>query len=88
MTGCMEGWQPNAVYFFTEDKTEISATLTECAIMSSITELGRILFAFPSGFLVDKYGRMKILASLNALNILPWVILASSESMMAVYVAR
>lgn len=86
--GCAEGWLANAIYFFRQDDAEISASLAECTWMASIAEIGKFSFAIPSGLVVDKYGRKKLLICVSVLNFLPWMALSLTKSLLMIYTAR
>lgn len=87
MMGCTGSWGAYAIYFFTRGD-EVSATLEECSQMVSLSEIGRILCAIPGGILADKLGRKKINIATGVLHFSAWILLSSSTSIMAIYIAR
>ena len=86
MMGCANGWLPNAIYFITIG--EVQATISQCAIIASLREIGRIIFAIPAGMMVDKYGRKMIIISAAFLHVFTWLGISSSASIITIYAGR
>lgn len=88
LSGCSVGWLPNAIYFFTQTNSEVSITITQCSMMASFTEMGKLLIALPGGVFADKFGRKKTLGVIGVLHFLSWVILSMYSNIYYIYVAR
>ncbi|XP_065207298.1 uncharacterized protein LOC135836408 isoform X2 [Planococcus citri] len=87
MMGCGNGWLPNAIYFMMIGQ-EVHATSTQCAMIASFSELGRIIFAIPAGILADKYGRKKITIAISFLHFFIWLGVSLDTSLITIYAGR
>lgn len=85
--GCTSGWIANAIYFFSIG-LEVSATPPQCSLLASCSELGRIVFAIPSGVLADKYGRKIVIMCAGFLHFFSWLLLSAHTSLIAIFIAR
>ncbi|XP_065217976.1 uncharacterized protein LOC135843866 isoform X2 [Planococcus citri] len=87
MMGCAIGWLPNAIYFLMHGD-EVHATFSQCDLIASLSQLGKLVFAIPGGLVVDKYGRKKVIIGVAFLNFFSWLGLSSSTSLIAIYVGQ
>ncbi|XP_065208866.1 putative metabolite transport protein YncC isoform X2 [Planococcus citri] len=71
MMGCVIGWLPVAIYFINGDG-EISSC-SECNLMATFGQLGKVAFAIPGGMIVDRYGRRKVTIGIALLNFSTWM---------------
>ncbi len=69
-------------------RDEISASYLQISIFVACIGIVRILFAFPSGFLADRFDRKKILLLSGLLNVSGLLILSSSSTIFQLIVSR
>lgn len=69
-------------------RDEISASYSQISIFVACLGIVRILFAFPSGFLADRFDRKKILLLSGFLNVSGLLILSSSRTIFHLIVSR
>jgi predicted MFS family arabinose efflux permease len=69
-------------------RDEISASYSQISIFVACIGVVRILFAFPSGFLADRFDRKKILLLSGCFNVSGLLILSSSRTIFQLIVSR
>ncbi|XP_065208857.1 uncharacterized protein LOC135837490 isoform X2 [Planococcus citri] len=72
MMGCAIGWLPTAIYFLSGGEEE-PVECSECNLIASFSQLGKLVFAIPGGMIVDKYGRKKVTIGVALLNFFSWM---------------
>lgn len=87
MTGCASGWLPNAIYFFGVEK-EVPVSSYEYSLIASCSDLGKMGFAIPGGFIIDRFGRKQIIICAGILNFSCWLALSLHSSLITICVVR
>lgn len=81
-------WLTNATFYLTQPENVPTATLEECALLGLFLETGKLLFSWPGGMLLDKYGSKKVTLIIGFINSLSWMMLVFCNSLNWVYIVR